>query len=395
MPHDVRPLTPADQHAAWVLGSIAFGYRDRDMPDGWTSDSPGRHGWGVFDRDRLLAKAVDQEQGHWFGGRLVPASGVAGVATVAELRGQGLGRVLMTRLLAAVRDRGAMVSTLFPTTPFPYRNLGWEECGSLTRVAVPSATLAAIRVPDGVRVRPAVEADVRGLRELYREAIRDGTAVMDRGFAAWDLGDEAYLAQYDGVSVAEDAAGDLVGYMNWDRGPGYDATGRVDVDDFVTVTAAATEALLAVLGGWASVARTIVVKVSGVDPLALSSAVRHAPVHDNSPWMLRLVDAAGAVAARGWPPALAGAVDVDLVDRECPWNAGPHRLVLSGGEARLESGGSGLFRLPPRGLALWYAGAATPRVLRRAGLLTGGDDRGDALLRQATAGPAPVLLDYF
>jgi hypothetical protein len=34
-------------------------------------------------------------------------------------------------------------------------------------------------------------------------------------------------------------------------------------------------------------------------------------------------------------------------------------------------------------------------VLRRAGLLTGADEAGEALLRQATAGPAPLLLDYF
>lgn len=47
-----------------------------------------------------------------------------------------------------------------------------------------------------------------------------------------------------------------------------------------------------------------------------------------------------------------------------------------------------------RGLALLYAGAADPAVLRRAGLLSG-DNRSDAFLQAATAGPAPALLDSF
>jgi hypothetical protein len=34
-------------------------------------------------------------------------------------------------------------------------------------------------------------------------------------------------------------------------------------------------------------------------------------------------------------------------------------------------------------------------VLRRAGLLDGGDERSDAFLGAASGGPPPTLLDYF
>ena len=87
--------------------------------------------------------------------------------------------------------------------------------------------------------------------------------------------------------------------------------------------------------------------------------------------MLRVLDAAGAVAARGWPPHLSGAIDLALDDDVCPWNSGAWRLVLEAGEGRLEPGGSGAVRMTMRGLAVWYAGAADPAVLRRAGLLAG------------------------
>lgn len=68
--------------------------------------------------------------------------------------------------------------------------------------------------------------------------------------------------------------------------------------------------------------------------------------------MLRVLDAAGAVAARGWPRHVAGSVDLWLDDDVCPWNAGPHRLSLEGGTGRLDPGGDGSVRLTARGLAV-------------------------------------------
>jgi hypothetical protein len=46
-------------------------------------------------------------------------------------------------------------------------------------------------------------------------------------------------------------------------------------------------------------------------------------------------------------------------------------------------------------MSLRVGGPAIPQQLRRTGLLTGGDAEPDELLRTATAGPAPMLHDYF
>src|SRR5204863_7225453 len=95
----VSRLKPEDTAAAWQLLRNAFGIGEAEPPLGWL-EWPGRHDWGAFDdRGRLVAKATDREQGHWFGGKLVPASGIAGVAVAPERRGEGLGRLVLTRLL--------------------------------------------------------------------------------------------------------------------------------------------------------------------------------------------------------------------------------------------------------------------------------------------------------
>jgi len=100
MGYDVRLLTDTDAAASWELGRIAFGSA-RQPPQNWGSPDPSRIAWGAFDgAGRLVAKAVDRQQAHWFGGRLVPASGVAGVAVTPELRGPRPMRHVLTPLLA-------------------------------------------------------------------------------------------------------------------------------------------------------------------------------------------------------------------------------------------------------------------------------------------------------
>ncbi|MEV6633707.1 GNAT family N-acetyltransferase [Actinoplanes sp. NPDC051470] len=396
MTYHVRPLGPADRQLAWHLGSLAFGYAEQPVPEGWTPDSPGRRVLGVFDpAGRLVAKADDREQGQWFGGRIVPVSGIAGVSTAPELRGRGLARLVLTRLLEGARERGAVISTLFDTTPAPYRALGWEEVGALVHHRVPARVLAEIGPDATTTLRPATEADLPAVSEIYREVARAGSGLMERSGPAFGATPAQVLAAYHGFTVAVDDTGTIAGYASWNRGPGYDANGRLTVDDLIGRTPEATRTLLAMLGAWASVAPTVLIRLGAADPVWSLVARGDAKPESARPWMLRVVDAPGAVAARGWPRHLTGEVDLELSDDVCPWHQGRHRLVLAGGNGRLEPGGEGTVRLAPRGLAAWYAGAGTPQQLRRSGFLTGGDAGTDELLRAATAGPAPTLHDYF
>jgi predicted acetyltransferase len=394
MGYDIRVLTADDNTAAWELGSIAFGYHGRPMPETFAATAEGRTSWGLFDGDRLLAKAVDREQGQWFGGRIVPTSGVAGVAVIPEARSGGLGRIILTKLLQEARERGAAISTLFPSTPFPYRALGWEEVGALTYFSIPTAALAAGReTEETAALRPATKDDIPALEELYREVAMASTGMMERSGPLFPAHD--WVGDFDGVSVATDADGTVTGFGSWQRGQDYDHGSRITYYDVIARDAPATRALRKMMAGWASVAPTTVLRITAPDPLLYGLASSSMTVDRRQPWMLRVVDAPAAVAARGWPAYQSGVVDLDLVDPLCEANAGPHRLVADGGDARLEPGGSGQVTFSPRGLALWFAGAATPAVLRRAGLMTGGDARSDAFLQAATAGPAPALHDYF
>jgi predicted acetyltransferase len=389
----LRRLTLEDGPESFKLSSLAFGYHAEPMPENFNPARPGMISHGAFDSaGRLVGKAVDREQGQWFGGRVVPTSGVAGVAVVPDKRRKGVARLVLSRLLQEARDRGAAISTLFPTTPFPYRRLGWEEVGSLTYHALPASALAGVRPDPRVELRPATLGDFSAISALYREVAAASTGLMERSGPLFVSGDDM-IDHFDGVTIAvQDGA--VVGYASWNRGPGYDSSGKLTVYDLIGSTDAATATLLSMIGGWASVAPNIVLRLSDQDPAFLHFAASGARVESRNTWMVRMVDAQAAVAARGWPPHLSGRVELDLADHVCPWNEGRFVLEVSGGEAKLSPGGDGTVRLEARGVALWYAGAATPANLRRAGLLSG-PVRHDAFLQAATAGPVPSLLDYF
>lgn len=391
---ETRLLTPADTDPAWQLSRLAFGGTDAAPPSGYSGDRPGRRSWGTFDDGRLVAKAVDREQHQLFGGRSVPTAGIAGVVVVPEHRGTGVGRSLLTHVLGAARERGAVLSSLFRTTPVPYRRLGFEQVGVLRWTALATAALAGLRTPAGTTLRAATPADVPRLLEIRTEIARAGTGATHRTGTLHERTPEAELALRDGTTLAVDDEGNVQGFTSWRRGPGYDAGAVLTVDDLLALTPDATTALLANLGSWVQVAPTLHLRLPDPDPAVLLGAFTHATVLSEDPWMLRVLDAPGAVAARGWPEHLLASVDLELVDDVCPWNAGAWRLELDGGGATLRPGGTGAVRLEPRGVSAWYAGTA-PAVLRRSGLLTGGTAAERALLGAATAGPPTSLLDYF
>jgi predicted acetyltransferase len=394
MPYQLRELTEADGEAAYRLGAIAFGYIDRPIPTEFPAQ-PGRTSWGLFDGATLVARAIDRHQSHYYGGQAVAASGVAGVAVRPESRGTGVGRQILTHLLAAARDRGAVISTLFDSTPFPYRRLGWEECGALLSWLLPSAELAGLRVPAGVTLRPATEADVPAMYDAYNQLASEAQGVMPREKPLYGQDPAKFLGDFTGITVAVDAGDALIGYCAWDRVSGYGEKSKLEVDDLISLTPDALTGLLASLASWASVARKIRIRQQPLELALLHANFGHATIESRNPWMLRLIDAPAAVAARGWPAHLSGAVDLAIEDPTCPWNAGDFRLAVSGGQGRLESGGPATVRIGSRGLALLWSGAATPAAVRRAGLMTGGSAEDDAFLAAATAGPAPQIVDYF
>ncbi len=113
--------------------------------------------------------------------------------------------------------------------------------------------------------------------------------------------------------------------------------------------------------------------------------------------MLRLVDAAAAIAARGFPAAVSLSVPLRIADDARRVNCGHWQLTVADGKGTLDPvrppASTAPLTLGARGLAALYAG--TPVVtLRQVGLVSGGTPDSDAALDAAFAA-TPYMLDSF
>ena len=389
----IRPLTDDEIPAGYQLGRLAFGGPPEPPPQ-FLQPVPGVTRLGAFDaRGRLVGKATDVGHEQWWGGRRVVAADVGGVVVAPEVRGTGVARALLTRLLADARDRRAAVSALYPTVSAAYRSLGWEVTGGTLAASLDTASLPAVRVP-GLVLRPGGPEDVHLLTDLYEQVARGTNGLLTRRGGIFDLPPHEPLGQdIDAITVAE-ADGVPVGVLGFSRGRGYGPEAKLEVHHLHATTVDATRALIGVLAGWRMVARSVGLTFPATEAVAAVLPLERATDVVQQLWMHRPVDAVRAVADRGWPPYVTGRVRFTLADALAPRNVGNWELSIADGRGELTPAAAAPeLWLSVRGFAALYCGVATGAGVVRAGLAGGGGD--PAALDLLGCGPAAALLDYF
>jgi predicted acetyltransferase len=411
----VRELGAGDDLGAVLdLAQRAFGPASRAGREAWQADAESvirdRRYLAAFDGSRMVAAARYHDMIQWWQGRCLPMAGAAGVTVAPEDRGRGVGRALTRALLDMIAERGYPVSVLYPATMAIYRSLGWEIAGARDTVVIPARSLRSLVAPDpwlggaesdtagpdragpdagpGLRrCGPQDAAEVLAVTSGVHQALRDsGPNTRDEATVRGWLGDEnryAYLAP-DGFLA-----------YRWHHG-----TDEILVERALAGSAATTRALWAIVASHSSMAETVRCHLGPADPVRWLIREPDLAMGRPLPWMLRVVDAAAAVAGRGFPPASAVAAKLRLADTACPGNDGPWTLEVAGGHGVLTrepdsatAAGAAPLALGARGFAALFAGTPVA-TLRRAGLAAGGDPGRDAALDGAFAA-SPFLLDHF
>jgi hypothetical protein len=281
------------------------------------------------------------------------------------------------------------VSALYPATAPLYRSFGWEIAGGKYETVVPVRSLATLigpdeSVPAGPGSPAAGPAAPPTAPALRRATPDDGAAIVAiKGLVherlrhcgpntrePWELRD--WLADPEHFAYLADDG--FLSYR-WAR-----HADELDVEELIAVSAATARALWQIVASHATMATRIRACLAPDDPVHLLSREPDAELHRTDAWMLRIVDAAAAIDARGFPAGVSVSVPLELADPVLPVNAGCWRLEVAGGMGSLERAGggpvAGAMRLGPRGFAALFAGSAVG-TLRLAGLAAGGDPAAD------------------
>jgi predicted acetyltransferase len=441
---EIRPLGPDDDLGAELdLRRRAFGPISAGRLPSWTKGLQASIDQGAlvgaFDGRRLVGSARYHVMRQWWHGRSMPMAGVAGVKVAPEERGRGVGTAMMAAILELISERGFPVSVLFPSTAPLYRAGGWEIAGRRYETVLDARSAAALARPDqpgaghaaedAPKVRRATPADAAAIVEIeglvHGQLLHCGPDTREPWMLSDWLDDEDRFAYF-----ADD------GFLSYRWSDDRD---EIVVDELIAASAATARAWWQILASHATIASRIRACLPPDDPVTWLTRDPAAEILQTDIWMLRVVDAPAAIAARGYPAAAALSVHLDLADAARPANSGRWLLEVSAGAGSLTRLGDAppaldrpvldapvparpvldaavpsppvpsppvldapaldppvsappaaapaVLSLGARGFAALFAGVPV-HTLRLAGLATGGDAATDDALGTAFCGPA-------
>ncbi len=346
---------------------------------------------------RPLGCLLRVPMGQFFGGRSVRMLGIAGVAVAPEARGRGVALSLMRNAMLEAAGEGWPLAGLYASTQSLYRQVGFEQAGHRFRVRLRPSAIGIIE--RSLTMRELMADDDPAVEANYRTFASAFNGPLDRGAYVWSRIRERRGEKFEGFGVFE---GDrLVGYvyLSQRRKP---ETGRHDLalSDIAFTTPAAGRRLLTFLGDFATMADEIEFFGGPVHPLLTLLPLQQYQVERVEYWMLRVLNVAGAMAARGVAPFTNARWAVGIRDELIPSNAGGWTILTRDGAASAMRGSANDASAPTvasmdiRGFASVYAGLYSPLEASHAGLIDGTD----AALRPGLAvfsGGTPWMSDMF
>ena len=345
--------------------------------------------------DRVAGGLVLLETAQYFGGRRIAMTGVHAVAIAPEQRGSGVGRALLEESVRELaRPGGPPIACLYPATQPIYRAVGFEQAGSYTQYRVPIAALPLGRHEPPVERLPSDTAAVaQQLGPIYARFARRQNGFVDRSEWFWRRQVDPLNGESRAVYAVREQ-GAITGYTTLRRRwqvAGHNSMGHdVLCREMVAETPAALRRLLTLIADDRSLGQHLLITgpPNSVDAMLLVE--QSATVDMQLRWMVRILDAAAALEARGYPPGLAATVGFEIEDDLVEGNRGRLSLEVSGGRGRATRGAASdrSISLDVRALAALFTGYLPAEELARAGLAAGADD---ALAAATACSPARAL----
>ncbi|HJU57152.1 MAG TPA: GNAT family N-acetyltransferase [Actinomycetota bacterium] len=389
---------PDDEHRDEIVRLMAVAFNMSSRLDERAAWLPIQNMRCVSDGDRIVAAAGARDFRQWFGRRELEMSGIWGVVTSPEHRGGGLATRAVTTLLEEARERGQPLSALYPATQRPYRGMGYEQAGTMTRHEValddlPHGPSGALPVEEF-----SLERDLDGVRTCYRASVSGHHGPIDCDDPDW--WHEKILGRWfsDDVQRAVVARGPsgIEGYASFTYGP---AKGAIDFNfsiqcrHLVATSVEGYASLFSYMRGFRGLGISLRFTGPPAHPLGLLvEEQRVAPVWTYR-WMLRLLDVPEALSGRGYPP-VSGQLVLAVEDGLFPENRGPW-LVEGDGSGSVSVSPARGSRVQPvtiGTLSSVYSGYLSPFDAVALGRL---DAAHAPFLAQLYGGPAPWMHDFF
>ncbi|MEB3220936.1 MAG: GNAT family N-acetyltransferase [Candidatus Sericytochromatia bacterium] len=334
----------------------------------------------------------------YFGGRAISMAGVRIVAIAPDMRGQGAASTLMEACVREHRERGWVLSTLYPEMRGLYRKSGYEVAGDSHLWQLPLD--APVQADRTLTLKPFDLGSASGMaamRNLYEAQAQFANGWLERSDWYWSrifreapeqgAGNRVYAYLLERETSPE-------GYLIYSQPEVGARRYRLKLHDWVATTPAARRRILCFLADHRSMADAAELYGGPTDPLLLGRDAPLAPTCANHPWMLRIVDVQAALEQRGYAAGVGVELHLGIRDGLIKENERPFVLTVEAGRSAVRVGGEARIMLDVRGLAALFTGHVTPQALKGLGLVEG-SDADLAKLGAAFSGPQPWMPERF
>lgn len=332
----------------------------------------------------------------WYGGRRVPISAVTAVGVAPGARGTGVGSYMLQASLQELQATHVPLAVLFPATLTFYRASGYERAGNRITYELPLSLIQIQRSEDTLTLEPFDASEYPAIRALYMQRATREFGNLERPEWLWQLRLEPKNRIMFRYLVRRGST--IEGYIVYSHGARQDP---IQITDLVIGSPAAGRAFLKLLASYQSMVEVVVWNGGPLDPLAYllsenltAGSKSRVSMRSSYDWMVRIVDVAEALAARGYPPGLSAQLELRIHDPLLPANNQCFMLEIANQQAQVTAGGTGQIVLGIRELAALYTGFMHPQELRANGHIQG-SDADLALLGAAFGGPRPWMPDIF
>lgn len=154
----------------------------------------------------ILGALKMQPMTQHMGGAALPMMGLAAVGVAPWARRRGVGAMLCRHALRRGRERGDVLSALYPFRPDFYRRLGWALAGELHVYRFPPEYLQGSQDPP---VRLATTADEPAIMACYARVAAKSNGLIDRSDRVW----RRHLDMPATYAFVHETGGALDGYM--------------------------------------------------------------------------------------------------------------------------------------------------------------------------------------
>jgi predicted acetyltransferase len=323
---EVRTLHGDEIDAGADVATTAFECEPGSWRSGWHRTEelcgPGAI-WGVYEGSRLVSSCVAPPQRVFAGGRSIQGGFVGGVATLPEERRKGYAEAMLRAALQASRQRGVLITYLWPFSYRYYRKLGWELGNDGVLVTV-TADVAGRIAADG-EARDVLFADLDSVMEFYTSQARRFNGMGDRS-REWWLRFLAERTPPEGAADEPVFAGGLKATALWrdDRISALMLWRTAEEEDG-TLLVNASDTLYSDAGALGSLLRALLERLPGCAKINFGCAPSRFP---HCLWdeprdvsrslrcgaMARVLDVAGFLQATGWAPGVEGRLSVKVSD---------------------------------------------------------------------------------